>query len=246
MTDSRNGESGEQGLWYLRLLAVVIALGVWLYAAYMPRVQELLVPRVEWGVDTEVSYSVPEGSKLVVLNAQQRIRVQLRGREEQQRAVENSGGIGVQIPFEEGTSAGDRQVAILPEYVRLPDDSIEVVSITPNRLELILDIEETRQVRAVPIWRGEAGGALPVPKSYRVTPETIEIQGPRSILDQEDRIAIPVDLEGRIYTFQRVLPVPPPADSHLRVIQPRTVTVWVELEPPPEPDALDLESNGGS
>lgn len=223
----------SSGLWPLRLLAMVIALGVWLVFSFIPRWLTGHVPLLERAMDTPVTFSLPEG--ITVLNPGQTVRVQLRGSQEAMRLL-TFNDVAVEVVFANGVLAGTVETRLGPGNVKLPK-GIEVVSLTPNRLDIQLDREVTGTLAVLWNRRGElvAGAEL---RDVVVTPSEVLVSGPESRLARVTHVTTePINLDGRAISFSVEAQVVSD-DVQIRIQRPRVVRVDFTIEPPPGPTAV--------
>jgi hypothetical protein len=127
-------------------------------------------------------------------------------------------------------------VPLGPDNVLTPED-LEVVSVEPNYLRLELDREVKRLLPVVPALSGEpAAGA--VAAQARVSPPSILVSGPESLLRQVDSLSTsPISLDGHALDFEESVLVISP-DPLISFLQPSVVSVSVAMEQP------DVSGNG--
>lgn len=211
------------GLWGLRLLALLLAIALWFWAAVESRERQL-----ERVVDVAVTYDAPRG--LIVLNPVQSVKVRLRGSESRLRTL-NVGSLDV-VARPPGGELGLVEFHLGPEDVARPAD-LEVVSIEPNSLRLQIDREASRLVPVRVRLTGEPAAGS-VPESAQPVPEAVLVTGPESRLRGLTVLSTgPVSLDGHALDFEEATIVVSP-DPLVRVVDPSVVTVRVQLAQPGE------------
>lgn len=211
--------SERRNLWTFRALAVLIAIGIWLPASFVPRVREMTVRPIEESVQVaRVNYE--DHDQMVVLGSpilgspedpKDELVVSIRGSVDAMASL-NRDQIRVQVPLGENlfggpTYSGTRQVAIIlsTDDVVLPEgaEGIEVVSLTPEQLTLTLDEEISVQVPVQVDWRGEPIGGFSVDfENVRIEPRMATVQGSRSEINRLGyALAGPIDVDGRGVDF---------------------------------------------
>lgn len=213
MTESRS-------LWGLRVLAVLLALLAWFVVSGEKR-----EPSSEKLMASGVRYDLPEG--FLLLERAEEVEVGVRGPVSKLRNLAPfQVDVFVKVPAQEGTV----QVPLGPDQVALPS-GLEVVSIEPNVLQLVLDRQESTLVAVVPEIVGEpAAGA--VVDDARAIPNRVMVRGPASRVKELESVGTtPVDLTGHALDFDEDVAVLPP-DRMITIVEPRFVKVTVEMSIP--------------
>lgn len=213
--------------WGLRLIALIVAVGLWFTLSYRER--EAMSERT---VDVPVSYNQPRG--FVVLNPLPTVKVHLRGSSKTIRSL-NPYNIDVQVKLPP-TKGGTVTLDLGPENVLRPED-LQVVSIRPNVLHVGLEPEVTGSVAVRPKLTGEpAGGSIQ--GEPLAIPSRVTITGPESLVNKTKTLPTrPISLDGHALPFEEETEIILP---DLLQAQPSTVTVRVLLTPEapaPEPVA---------
>jgi YbbR domain-containing protein len=221
--------SEQNNLWPLRLIAVAVACGIWIFASYLPRLQELRVPKVTQVFRAPVTYSTP--ADFMVLNAEQTVEVRLQGSEEAINSLSND-DVKVAVVFEPPLEAGTLAITLEADDVNVEaDENVEVVSLTPNRLDILVDEVATRLVPVLWNRKGEPGAGAEL-QEVVVEPAEVEVRGPRTRLDQLTGVTTqPINLAAHVVSFEQKVEVQA-EDPLVTVVGPRLVTVYVTLEPP--------------
>lgn len=211
--------------WVLQLLSLVLAAAIWLGVSV-----ERLGSISQRVVSASVTYNYPE--HLVLLDPLPSVDIRVKGKESAVTTL-NPLMVGLVLDVRQA-SVGEQEVQVGPENVFLPED-LEVVSISPASIQLKFDLIDTvkRPVRVE--LRGEpAAGAQLL--EWRVSPDEIQVSGPRSLLAQVSHLETEaVDLDGHALSFEESVLIRPP--NPLIATQPVRVQVNVELQPPPSPTA---------
>ncbi len=228
--------SESSNRWTFRALAVAIAVGLWLPASFCPRLREMTTPPIEENVKARLT--IPDHERLTVLRFEpEGVDVRIRGADELIASLELD-QVRVQAPlpgdvFAGGPYSGPREIEVVlaAEDVVLPDEGIEVLSVTPDRLTLAVDEEISVSVPVQVSWIGEPIGGFSVDDAnVGIEPRVVTVQGARSEINKlEFAVAGPVDLAGRGLDFTaRQVRVRFPSE-HVRVEFPTIVDVFVPM-----------------
>jgi YbbR domain-containing protein len=212
--------------WGIRVLALGIAIGIWFSAS----VEDRLVSS-EKVVEASVLYNRPRG--FLVLNQVQNVNVRLIGSKKAIRQL-NPYMVDVQVDLTQ-REAGTVTVSLGRENVLAPD-GLEVVSIEPRTLRLVLEREDSQRMTVIPELTGK-----PAPGVFfeepEVFPNQVLVTGPASLLAQFKSVTTqPVRLDGRTTTFEETVAVVPP-DPMIQIVQPAQVSVRLPVQQPEAPDA---------
>lgn len=209
--------------WPYRLLAFLIAVGLWWVIVAEKR--ELESEKV---VDASVTYNTPK--KVLLLNRASQIRVSVRGRNREIRRLRPF-DVEVLVDVPEA-QRGVVTLTLTPDNVALPSDNLSVVAIEPRLLTLQLDTEVEREVPIEVDLVGEPAAGAIVTRRVAI-PDRATIAGPASQITHLRRISTGrVSLDGHAFTFEKEVSLVT-SDPLFRVVSPATVTVQVTLEQPP-------------
>lgn len=210
------------GNWGLRLLALGIAIGIWFNAS----VEDRLVSS-EKVVEANVSYSRPRG--FIILNQLRSVNVRLLG---SQRAIRQLSPFQVDVQVDLPPREGAVTVHLDPDDVLAPE-GLEVVSIDPPSIQVVLEREITARVPVVPRIEGEpAEGARA--GEPEVLPNQAFVVGPKSMVNRLESLTTePINLDGRSATFEVQVPVVSP-DTLIQIVESSQVTVVIPIQPPSE------------
>ena len=220
--------SERNGVVALRLIALAIAVFIWLFVTWEHRGER----PAEKVVDASVTYNPPP--EMIILNPVERVRVRLRGSEQDIRAV-NPYSVDVQVELDT-TESGAVDVRLEPENVLAPE-GIEVVSIEPSFLHLQLDAEMKRLLPVRPQLVGEPAAGAVVAGRPRGRPSQVLVSGPSSLVSNlEELRTSPISLDGHALTFEESTLVVSP-DPLVKILNSQVVTVTVTMkQPEPVPE----------
>ncbi len=227
-------ENGNR--WTFRALAVVIAIGIWLPASFCPRLREMTTPPIEANVAGRLT--IPDHERLTVLSIEpEGVQVRIRGNDELIDSLELD-QVRVQVPlpddvFAAGPYSGPREVEVVlaAEDVVRPDDQVQVVSVTPDRLTLRVDEEILVSVPVQVDTIGEPIGGVSVDyDNVRIEPPLVTVRGSRSEINKlEVAVAGPVDITGRGVDFTAAQVRVRFNSEHVQVEFPTIVDVFVPM-----------------
>lgn len=205
-------------LWGLRLLALAVALALWFVISVEKRETQR-----QKGVEASVSYNPPAG--LILLNPEQSVTVVLSGPDRLITSL-NPFQVDVQVDLR-GARPGTVTANLTPAQVVRPQ-GLEVLSIKPSQLTLMLDRERTVRLPVEPRFAGEpaAGARLGKPE---VIPPQVQVVGPESMFARVDHLETsPINLDGHALDFEEQVDVVSP-EPLVQVLQPSRVRVKVPL-----------------
>ena len=222
-------------LWPLRLLALAIAIVLWLLYSYSGREQTLSERAL---TNVPVTYNTPQGHLL--LNPTSELSIRVSGIEE---AVLDLSPFQVSALVELPASPGIHEIVLEGGNISRPQ-GINVISIVPDRLSLELDVEVKKTLRVRPVLQGEpAAGA--VEGEHRVVPEFVDVHGPRSLLARQDTVDARVDIDGRARSFDQSVTIDTTSPL-IQVLGSSTARVSVRLDPPTLSSAAGNGVNGAA
>lgn len=206
------------GNWGLRLLALTIAVALWLAISVDER-----EARGQRAVTASVTYNTPED--LVLLEPIQQLQVVLSGPQSQISTLDPR-QVSVRVDLVE-MRPGTHTLSLGSDAVSLPPN-LRVESISPNQVRVEIDRRESKQLRVEPTFTGEpAAGAML--GQVTVTPAEVVVEGPASRLAGVDHVeTVPIDLDGHALSFEESVPVSSP-DPLVQVVQPTRVRVRIPL-----------------
>ena len=220
-----------RGLWLLRSLAIVIAVASWLFFSFLPRLEERTEPLVSGDFVAVVGYEEPQGY-MILKRETHRVTVRVRGRAEQLNSL-SPADVRLQVPFPQDFTPNELvEVPLRPSYVSLPQ-GLQVESLSPDRLDLLIDEKVSKHVGVRPTFQGEPAARATVNyEQTRVEPEEVLVEGPRHELELLETVETErINIANRAVSFRTQVGLHTSAES-IRVLQPTLVTVHVVLDVP--------------
>jgi YbbR domain-containing protein len=210
--------------WGIRLLALGIAVGLWLNASLEDRLET-----TERLVEASVSYNRPRG--FVIMNQIPTVNVRLLGNRRTIRQL-TSAAVDVQVDLAQ-REPGVYTINLRPEDVLRPE-GLEVVSIEPNVVRVELEREITQRLPVIPKLLGRPSVPMAEPEVF---PSQVLVAGPEPLVTRIGSLTTrPIDLTGAVLPLEVTVPVDPP-DPLIQVVQPSQVTVRIPPLPPENPEA---------
>lgn len=239
----------NQSPWPLRAVALLIAVLTWLFASYMPRVEELGESMVEIDLDqVSLNYAAPPGNYMYLRsNRPTTIQVRVEGRSQIVNSLSND-SINVTVPLPAEIEPGVATEIALSATDASAPEGVRILSFSPASVSVQIDQVVEQDVTVNPELVGEPGAGLTREDvRWTVRPSTVTVRGPRSLLSNLSALpTVPVDLNARSLSFEGQYAVVVP-DASITV-EPAVVTVSVVLEPPadtpPSSEVPAAPSNG--
>lgn len=191
--------------WGLKFISLVLAVGLWYYAVGEESIEvtrviplkiqmedsKMLVAEISTQV-VQATFSTPRS--LVVNLANQDIQ-----------AVHK---IGPEIK-----TAGEYSFRVEPAEILVPNFQIRVLKVVPEAVTVKLDEVVVQKLEIQPDFVGEpAIGYKLLSEEVRVNPNALLAQGPKGVLEAMKEVKTePIDLVGRIRSFNRTVRVKLPA-----------------------------------
>ena len=206
-------------IWGLRLLAVGIAVVLWLVISVEDRES-----RTQRAVTASVTYDSPPDA--VLIEPRQELQVVLSGPASQIAALDPR-QVSVRVDLS-GAAPGRHTLSLGPGEVSLPAN-LRVESVTPNQITVEVDRRAEKQVRVEPVFTGEPAAGAQLGKVTMV-PQVVVVEGPASRLERIDHLETqPIDLDGHALSFEETVGVVSP-DPLVQIQQPARVKVRVPLK----------------
>lgn len=205
-------------IWGLRMLAVAIAVALWLAISVEDRES-----RAQRAVTASVTYNSPP--ERVLIDPVQEVQVVLSGPASQIRQLDPR-QVTVRVDLS-GTEPGRHPLSLSAGDVSLPPN-LRVESLTPNQITVEVDERVEKRLRIEPVFTGEpaAGAQL---GQVAMVPAELVAEGPRSRVDRLDHLETqPIDLDGHALSFEETVGVVSP-DPLIQIQQPARVKVRVPL-----------------
>jgi YbbR domain-containing protein len=204
--------------WQLKLLAIVLAVGLWLFVGTAQRREIALAVPIEYvGLEGHFALDRPR---------QEMVEVQVQAsRWAAERVSPTSVRIRVDVA---GLREGDNLVHLQPESVEVPP-GVRVTRVAPAWATVRVVRATTKTVPVVARVLG-----LPAPahvlRRVVVQPPTVEIKGPRTTIEARTAVdTLPVDVSGRRETLTRTVGLALPESIY--PVDRRTVEVTVDIRP---------------
>jgi YbbR domain-containing protein len=204
--------------WQLKLLAILLAVGLWLFVGS--------AQRREFALSVPVEYMGLEGALALDGPRRETVDVQLlASRWSAERVSPTSVRVRVDVS---GLHEGDNLVQLLPESVEVPS-GVRVTRVAPAWTTVRVVKASTKTVPVVARVLGRPAPAH-VLRRVVVEPATVEIKGPRTTIESRSAVdTLPVDVSGHREAMTRTVGLALP-DSIYSVDR-RTVVVTVDIRP---------------
>jgi YbbR domain-containing protein len=213
--------------WPLKLLALFLALAIWLSVTGETRIlQDLRVPLdVQVGEDRILASEPPTT-----------VTVRLRGPETSIRRLD---ALRLTLTLDlRQMSPGEREVQLTPANLRGVPSGVEVTLIDPSRINFVLERRLRRELPVAPDLIGEpdAGYGL---YHAAVRPPVLQVEGPESEVQSLERLRTsPIRLDGHTTTFVQYVPVVPDR-PHVGIVGNAAVEVSVTIDTRPVEKTFD-------
>jgi YbbR domain-containing protein len=170
-----------------KLLAILTALILWIF------VMNEQNPPVEGTFQVSLSSRNLSG-KMIVMEAPESVRVKVRGL---RNAIAGAAGRNFQAYVDlKGLSPGQYD---LPVAVALPT-GYELVEVVPTKVNVTIEAVQSREFPVEPRLTGPIVGQMTLGK-VELSPKTVTITGPQSILDSIGKVLAPVEIRDRTPAF---------------------------------------------
>lgn len=203
----------------LKLLALGLAFVCW-YTLREATSFERMVRRIPLRIETASGIAVLDQSV-------SEVNVLCRGSEGDLRFLDAE-RITVEVDMRGHATSGTRTVRLTPDRARAPA-GVRVLQIDPPQVILSLDTESDK---VVPVKADIVGTP---PEDFEVdrvvcTPATVTLHGPRARIEQVVAVRTePLDLEGRIRSFQLERDILKPGENWSARVEPSRVRVEVSI-----------------
>ncbi len=209
--------------WAIKVLALVLAI--------------LTFYAIHWATGYEVDYTVPVkvqvGEGIAVLDQDaDAVKVRFRGTQDDLLKLDQDRLRIILRPREGEPDGLPRAVPISARnFESLPN--VSVVKIEPDEVILTFDREVSAEFKVAK--PGAIGSPLVGRAEIDYSPKIVMISGPKRRLEElklrgeEELLTEPVDIDGRVESFSRLVEVLPPNDTWVSRIDPSEVTVRVRI-----------------
>jgi YbbR domain-containing protein len=205
----------------LFVVSLLAAFSLW-YVLSAQRTREISVR----GVRAQLTLVNIPSNLVLVSGVPDTVSVQLRG--PLSRALDPRAPLEVLLDLS-NARPGTNSYPINAGDIPLPPE-VEVVSVEPAAISLVLERRQTLSVAVRPVVEGAPAAGF-VLTSVRVMPEQVAIQGPESRLENIDFVETePIPVEGATGPVETVVQAVLP-DPLLRLLSPVPIQVLVQIEP---------------
>jgi YbbR domain-containing protein len=205
----------------LKLIALALAVGLWLAVARDPIAEEAVEVPIEF-------QHIPENLEISSENIPQ-AQIRVRGPERLVRGLRPS-DVDAEIDLA-NAKPGERTFDLNSHHIHQPHD-LEIVQVVPSQFRLTFDTRLTRKVAVHPRVVGTLAPGYGIERVV-VDPPTIMISGPQKRVEAvESAITDPVDASGTMErgTFVTHAYV---SDAMVQVLQPGPIRITVIMEKAP-------------
>lgn len=216
--------------WSLKLLALAIALALWVFVVGQEKSE------ISVRVPVEVTNIPPD--TLVVDDVVGEVDVRLHGpRTLIRRVAAERLSKAVDLA---GLKVGVHVFQVEAEDLRLPP-GVRVLRISPDSFRLTLAPRLTREVAVQPVLKGKPAQGFELAE-VGMRPARVTVVGPREEVSELDRVlTVPVDLTERKESFSQSVPLRSPKERNVRLGRSEVeMTVAVRPVPVPAPKPEEL------
>ncbi len=130
--------------------------------------------------------------------------------------------------FARAVKEGDNVLNLSPEQFQVPR-GVEVLSVNPGRVRLVLEPVDERRLEVIPKFRGDPAKGYALGE-VRVTPKEVRVVGPQGELKRLGHaFTQPIDIKGQDRDFQ-VRAAIEPFGRRIRIVEGETVSVHVAIK----------------
>ena len=208
--------------WGLKLIALILAIGLWYYATGEENIEITRTVPLKIEIENPQLSILDVSSKTikVTLNTPRSFVGKLAS--ERIYAVHKSGK-GIE-------SSGEYSFRLQPSEIKLPSFQVRVVKIEPEIVTVTFDELIAQKLKIQPDFMGEpAVGYKVQEEKIQLDPNAILIEGPRSEFEKMESVKTrAIDLIGRIRSFRRTVEVDLP--STMKALSESFVDVYVPIK----------------
>jgi len=130
--------------------------------------------------------------------------------------------------FARAVKEGDNVLNLSPEQFEAPR-GVEVLSVSPGRVRLVLEAVDERRLEVIPKFRGEPAKGHTLGE-VRVTPKEVRVVGPQGEVKRlSHAFTQPIDIKGQDRDFRVTAPIEP-FGRRIRIVEGETVSVQVGIK----------------
>ena len=205
----------------LKLLSIALACLLWLFISGGQGGEEM---EISLGVPVELHNLPPEME--VMRGPAERVDVRMSG---PRRVVSKVSKMGIYIPLDlNGAAEGETTFELFTSDIKVPE-KITVTRVSPSSVNIILEKTTKKQVRIVVPVEGTPMSGLKALAPV-ITPETMEIKGPRSKLKGIATLkTAPVNIKGALKDIEGETPVILPEDGAVHAVNRSTIMYRIPL-----------------
>ncbi len=184
--------------WSTKLLALVLAIGLWYYAVGEERVQ------ITRSIPLKIEVQNPSLSVLHV--SAENIQITLTAERNLLNVMTSDEIVAVHKIGSEVEKAGEYSFRLENREIRLPKPQIEVIDIKPEVVQITLDEVIVEKLKVKPNFVGEPAFGYKITASeIQLNPNEILIKGPKDEIRKLEFVPTgPIDLVGRIRGFRQM------------------------------------------
>jgi YbbR domain-containing protein len=214
--------------WLLKLLALGLAFAIWVAVTGESRVFHDVDVPLEIGLRDDCVLSGKSPTT---------ISVRLRGAESTVRRLTSPVRLSAFVDLR-GAAPGQRKILVDAGAIQGFPPDIEVVMVTPDRLDLKIERRMRKSVPVVPSVVGRPASGYTVYGTEAV-PDVVEVEGPESDMASLRHLRTdPIHVDGKVRGFTTVVGAVPDGAS-VRVVDPKPVEVRVLLDVTPAKREFD-------
>lgn len=221
-----------------RTSRAVGALRAWLADNFLMKVASLALAVALWVVvlgeqKTEVVLNVPldvgqiPRTLMVVNEPVEYVSLKVRGPHSLVQALAPN-EVTLRGTFTRAVKEGDNILNLSPEAFQVPR-GVNVLSVSPARIRLVLEAVDERRLEVIPKFRGDPAKGYSVGE-VRVTPKEVRVVGPQGDLKRlSHAFTQPIDIKGQDRDFRVTAPIEP-FGRRIRIVEGETVRVEVAMK----------------
>ena len=208
--------------WQLKLGALVAAVVLWYIVTGQSRMQRIL--------DATLFFQdLPENMALI--DPPKTVQVNVEGPTQIVRSLQPS-DLAVHINLS-GIEPGARIIPLSPDMVTSAVPGVQILSVEPSQLNLIIDRIVQMQVHIQPQLVGQLAEGFQI-TSVRIMPPIVTVEGPSRYADRvKYAVTETINIHMQHSSFSRVVAVGVPVEKWT-VVEPRNVTVYVQIQEIPK------------
>lgn len=129
--------------------------------------------------------------------------------------------------FQRALKEGDNGLNLSPEQFQVPR-GVEVLSVSPGRVRLVLEPVDERRLEVIPKFRGDPAKGFALGE-IRVSPKEVRVVGPQAELKRlTHAFTQPIDIKGQDRDFRATAAIEP-FGRRIRIVEGETVRVEVGI-----------------